>query len=266
MSTSEQRFSFEGASAATLRGLAERLRSGQLAVPLNTFSLLRDGGCHGALAADLKRLSEEGLSAGHLALLLETAAHAAEAELRQAAAVQLVWTGPEHDVSHSRDTAVVVDELFARATESVLVSSFVIQNGQQVFARLISRMAELPGLNVRLFLHIARGWNDTRTDNAILGEFAEDLGSQWPGPRRPAVYFDPRTLSSDASRRASWHAKCVLVDDTISFVTSANFTEWAHLRNVEAGVLVRNPHFTRQLRAQFDALVQAGLVRRLPGW
>jgi len=62
------------------------------------------------------------------------------------------------------------------------------------------------------------------------------------------------------------HAKCVLVDDEVSFVTSANFTEWAQQRNVEAGVLVRNPHFTRQLRAQFDSLVQGRLVGRLPGW
>jgi phosphatidylserine/phosphatidylglycerophosphate/cardiolipin synthase-like enzyme len=83
---------------------------------------------------------------------------------------------------------------------------------------------------------------------------------------RPTVYFDPRTMSANPSSRASWHAKCVLVDDRVSFVTSANFTEWAQLRNVEAGVLVRNAHFTRQLRAQFDALVQASLVRRLPGW
>ena len=63
----------------------------------------------------------------------------------------------------------------------------------------------------------------------------------------------------------SWHAKCVVVDDDVAFVTSANFTEWAQQRNVEAGVLVRNSHFARQLRAQFDGLVQAKAVRRVPG-
>jgi phosphatidylserine/phosphatidylglycerophosphate/cardiolipin synthase-like enzyme len=266
MPTSEPDLSLEGVSAATLRGLASRLRSGQLGAPLTSFGLAASGGCPAALAADLQRLSDEGLAPRHLALLLDTAARVLEVELRQAAAVQLVWTGPESTVSHSRDTAVVVDELFDQAVDSVLVSTFAIQQGQQVFARLASRMASVPTLKVRLFVHVARGRNDTRTDATILGEFADDLKAQWPGSLRPAVYFDPRTLSADSATRASWHAKCVLVDDRVSFVTSANFTEWAQSRNVEAGVLVRNTHFTGQLRAQFDALVQAGLVKRLPGW
>lgn len=266
MSMTDARLSLEGVSAATLRGIAARLRSGQLSSPLSSFSLSSSGGCPNELATDLQLLSNEGLSPRHLALLLDTAAEGVEAELRQASSIQLVWTGPELPVSHSRDTAVVVNELFGQATESVLISTFVIQHGQRVFASLASRMTMAPDLKVRLFVHVARGWNDTREDATVLRQFADELEQQWPGPVRPAVYFDPRTMSGDSSTRASWHAKCVLVDDRVSFVTSANFTEWAQLRNVEAGVLVRNPHFTRQLRAQFDALVQAGLVRRLPGW
>ena len=58
----------------------------------------------------------------------------------------------------------------------------------------------------------------------------------WPSRARPEVFYDPRTLSIDQNQRATWHAKCVLVDDELALVTSANFTEWAHQRNVEAGV------------------------------
>jgi phosphatidylserine/phosphatidylglycerophosphate/cardiolipin synthase-like enzyme len=262
----ELRLSFEGVSSVTLRTLAARLRGGQLAPPFNAFNLSGHGGCPASLAADLQRLAEDGLAPRHLALILDTAAQAVEVELKQASAVQLVWTGPEIAVSHSRDTAVVVDELFSQARESVLVSTFAIQQGRRVFAALASRMQVIPSLRVRLFVHVSRSWNDTREESTVLREFAEDLKEQWPGTTRPAVFYDPRTLSADAATRASWHAKCVLVDDEVSFVTSANFTEWAQQRNVEAGVLVRNPHFTRQLRAQFDAIVHAGLVRRLPGW
>ena len=42
--------------------------------------------------------------------------------------------------------------------------------------------------------------------------------------------------------------------------------EWAHQRNVEAGVLIRNAEFVRQLRQQFDSLIETKLVRRLPGF
>ena len=63
-----------------------------------------------------------------------------------------------------------------------------------------------------------------------------------------------------------WHAKCVIADDDLAFVTSANFTEWAQQRNVEAGVLIRDRHFAGQLRQQFDGLVQSRQVHRLPGF
>lgn len=200
------------------------------------------------------------------ALLLDTAAAGAEAKLTGESLAELVWTGPESVVSHSRDTAVVVRELFAAATRSVLVSTFTIQDGRHIFAPLAARLDECPDLKTSFFVHAGRVWRDTREDSEILREFADDLARQWPGRRRPEVFYNPRTLSVDEEVRASWHAKCVIVDDEISFVTSANFTEWAQQRNVEAGVLVRSAHFTRQLRAQFDMLVQSRAVIHLPGF
>jgi phosphatidylserine/phosphatidylglycerophosphate/cardiolipin synthase-like enzyme len=99
-----------------------------------------------------------------------------------------------------------------------------------------------------------------------LREFAVHFGEQWPWPKRPEVYYDPRTVTHDKADSATWHAKCVLVDEELAFVTSANFTEWAHQRNVEAGVLMKNRHFADQLRQQFEGLIQSKQVRRLPGF
>jgi phosphatidylserine/phosphatidylglycerophosphate/cardiolipin synthase-like enzyme len=73
------------------------------------------------------------------------------------------------------------------------------------------------------------------------------------------------SLAMDDTARATWHAKCVVIDDEVAFVTSANFTEWAQSRNVEAGVLLRNAHFARQLRQQFEGLVQSKAVLEVPG-
>lgn len=148
----------------------------------------------------------------------------------------------------------------------MLVSSYAVQQGSAVFGSLASRMDQIRGLQVRLFLHVGRDWKDTREDSELLREFAASLGPEWPGGRRPKVYYDARTLSMDRTMRAAWHAKCVLVDDETAFVISANFTEWAHRRNMEARVLVRSPHLARQLRLQFDSLVQSKQVRRLPGF
>jgi phosphatidylserine/phosphatidylglycerophosphate/cardiolipin synthase-like enzyme len=117
-----------------------------------------------------------------------------------------------------------------------------------------------------MFLHIGREWRDARDESELLREFGAELSAQWPGPRRPEVFYDPRTLSADAAVRAAWHAKCVIADDDHAFITSATFTEWAQQRHVEAGVLIRDRHFTGQLRQQFDGLVQSKQVRRLPGF
>ena len=114
-----------------------------------------------------------------------------------------------------------------------------MHQGSVIFKPLAARMVQVPDLNVRLFLHVGRDWKDTRDDSELLREFGARFAEQWPWPQRPEVYYDPRTFAADSAERATWHAKCVLVDDDLAFVTSANFTEWAQQRNVEAGVLLR---------------------------
>jgi len=43
-------------------------------------------------------------------------------------------------------------------------------------------------------------------------------------------------------------------------VTSANFTEAAQSRNIEAGVIFRQTNQVRRLRDYFDGLIQQGLL------
>lgn len=253
---------FAHESAGTLRRLADVLASGRLSAPLSAFSLKRAAPCSSEFAAEVLRLSEEGMSPPHLAMLLNAAAEAAEARAGQTSA-ELVWTGPELPGVSSRDTSVVVRELWAQAEHDVIVSTFVIQGIESVFLPLAERMSERPDLRVRLFLHIGRTPRDTSLDSELLREFTANFTKRWPTDRRPEVYYDPRGLSTDPATRATWHAKCVAVDDELAFVTSANFTEWAQDRNVEAGVLVRSRSFNAQLRQQFDSLVRAKLVARL---
>lgn len=255
---------FQGASAATLRSIATALRSGQLSTPVSRLGLSRvAAGCPEEVMAQLIQLSTEGLQGHHLALFVDHCAASSEAALSSAA--ELVWTGPESAVAASRDTAVVLEELFASATRSVVISTFVVHQGHRVFKALSERMRAVPSLQVQLFLHVGRSQRDTRYDSEILREFVEDFGRHWPWSPRPRVFYDPRSLSIDDATRATWHAKCVVIDDEVAFVTSANFTEWAQSRNVEAGVLIRNAHFARQLRQQFESLVQSRAVLEVPG-
>jgi phosphatidylserine/phosphatidylglycerophosphate/cardiolipin synthase-like enzyme len=256
---------FEGASAGTLRSLAAAFRNGRLGADASPFSISNAASCPTAVRDRILGFCREGMAPTHLALLLETSAELVETR-SAASTVELVWTGPETGPAHSRDTAVVLDQLFGHAERDVLISTFVVQQVATVFAPLAKRMEELPSLTARVFLHVGRGHGDTTAESELLREFGDRLASQWTSVRRPEVYYDPRGLQADGAVRATWHAKCVIVDGERSFVTSANFTEWAQQRNVEAGVLITSRSFAAQLRHQFDSLVAAKLVRRLPGW
>lgn len=257
--------SFDGASAAALRSLAQALRSGQLPSPISRLAVRRVAPAASDAVVDaLTKLAAEGLAAHHAAELLE--AHASLAEARMSSDAELVWTGPETTVARSRDTAVVLAELFSGATKSILISTFVIHRPDRVFRPLAERMAQAPDLHVRLFANVRRGLHDTRHESEILREFSSELKKSWPGELRPTLFYDPRSLSDHRENRATWHAKVVVIDEAIALVTSANFTEWAHERNVEAGVMVRNKLFAQQLCRQFDALVDSRAVLEVPGF
>jgi phosphatidylserine/phosphatidylglycerophosphate/cardiolipin synthase-like enzyme len=191
---------------------------------------------------------------------------AAERKLREKTSdrVELVWTGPEMPGSRSRETAVVARELFAKANRSVLVSSYAVFLGKEVFEPLAKRMEELPGLRVLLFLNVpAPGGTDLDPDAVARDYYREFLKKNWPAARQPELYYDPRSLAPKGDERGVIHAKCIVVDGHTALVTSANFTEAAHARNIEAGVVVHDAGFAESLEKQFTSLVAAGALVRV---
>lgn len=256
---------FEGLSGTDLRTLAAAFRVGRLGPGASRLAIKHMCPCPESVVAEVLRLLAEGIAPAHLALLLEGRAEVVDGGLVSDRHAELVWTGPEGQAAFSRDTSVVVRELFETAQRSVLVSTFVVRQGAKVFEALARRMDERSDLEVDLFLHVGRGLRDTRYESEILRECAAGFKKDWPGSRLPRVYYDPRALAANQADRATWHAKCVVVDGSVAFVTSANFTEWAQQRNVEAGVLVREPEFVKQLLRQFKGLVEGRLVALVPG-
>jgi phosphatidylserine/phosphatidylglycerophosphate/cardiolipin synthase-like enzyme len=87
------------------------------------------------------------------------------------------------------------------------------------------------------------------------------LDLHWPFPGRPPeIFYDPRTAV--ARSYVSLHAKCVVVDNDLSLVTSANFTDRGQTRNIEVGALIHDKGYATALERQWNALVEAGGVVR----
>ena len=213
----------------------------------------------------MQQLADDGLRPEHLAMILETIGKARAQRQAESDLVELVWTGPKAPGISNRETGPVVRELFTSATESVLVAGYAVYQGREVFRSLAENMAEKPTLKVALYLDVQRHPADTSADAEVLARFVSRFReNEWPGQRLPEVFYDPRSLSLDAEKRSSLHAKCVVVDKQVAFVSSANFTEAAQVRNIEAGVLIRSPRFAWRLAHHFEALAAAGVLRPIP--
>jgi len=120
---------------------------------------------------------------------------------------------------------------------------------------------------VRFYVNVPRKYRDDETSDAeVLRQFSDRFREEiWPGERLPEVYHDPRALEIGGAVRACLHAKCIVVDEERALISSANFTEAAQERNIEAGVLVADKQIARALVTQFRTLVERGMLRRVAG-
>ncbi|MGC2659226.1 MAG: hypothetical protein WA324_14795 [Bryobacteraceae bacterium] len=144
-------------AAAELRAVAMALRSGRVALPCSVLSLrkvLGQGVKHGT-AEWLNAIAIRGCTAEATASWLELFADSYEQRDATDQGVQVVSTAPVGDIAMHRDTAVVAQDLFRRATHSLLISSYGIFGGRQIFRSLAARMESNPELRVRLFMNIA---------------------------------------------------------------------------------------------------------------
>ena len=167
--------------------------------------------------------------------------------------VQLVVTGP--DDGANRMTPVVVRTLFRDAKQSVWVCGYRPFDAREIFADLAR-----PELKVRMLLDVG---GIKGVEKEIVAQFVSTFRERhWPEDRPlPEIWYDPKALSTDAGQRAVAHAKCVVADERWLFVSSANFTEAALSRNLEAGVLVDSPKLAKQMTSYIEGLIREGRIR-----
>jgi phosphatidylserine/phosphatidylglycerophosphate/cardiolipin synthase-like enzyme len=163
--------------------------------------------------------------------------------------------------SVSRDTAVALKELFASATERVLVAGFWFYNAADILEPLYRVMRDR-SVETLMFLHIEPALPKSNIDAHVAEQVRRFLRFSWPfGAPYPALYYDPDTVFPGAG--VILHAKCVVVDERRSLVTSANFTESAQTRNIEVGALIDDATFARNLVKQWRSAADAGFFRAL---
>ncbi len=256
-------------SRPALVGLAAALETGRLHSPYSMPTLANHvpkGLCREVMD-ELNRMSAMGVSPAHIAYTLNLLAAERAAVQQMHDRVELAWTGQEITGSLSRDTAVVVRELFNTAKRSVLISSYAIDRGEKaraLFEGLANRMDNYPSLRVRMFLNVQRPYGNDEPETVLLKRFTDIFRRDiWVGNRLPEVFYDPRALEKGTDTKACLHAKCVVVDEERLLITSANFTEAAHERNLEAGVLLADLAVAKAVCSQFENLIARSKLKQI---
>lgn len=238
------------------------LRTADVAPPYSRLAVRSAVGAQDAAAVweALRALDAAGLPPAAVAPAVEAAERALAAVDRP----ELVWSGPEVQGVHARDTRRVFEELVDGAQRSMWISAYTFYDGPKAFKRLAQRLDAASAVQVTLLLNVQRKAGDTSAPTEVVKRFSDRLWKhEWPGERRPAVFYDPRSLALDGAEGVL-HAKALVVDDATAFVTSANLTEAAFDRNLELGVLSRDRLLAASLARHFRALVDHAHLLPLP--
>lgn len=245
-------------SLGDLEALRNHVASGRIACPVGRTGLQAQDLGH--LDAHLSMLA--GLDREGTLIVLDTVL--SERRLRPVPLLELVWTGPEARFAEARDTRVVVRHLFEEANESVLLGGYSFIGGADIFEPLHAAMRDR-GVDVTIVINIeGQARTEAEADDFASEAIERFYAKTWPfGDPKPTVYYDPRTVLP--RNRVSLHAKCVVVDTRHTLVTSANFTDRGHTRNIEAGVLIEDTVFAKRFAGQWRGLIDVGLAKRYGG-
>lgn len=153
-----------------------------------------------------------------------------------------VWSGPTFDGDSDHTTAAVA-HLIDEATEDVFASTFSATLGSPFVEALWRAIAR--GVSVTILVEAARMKDTAAALKAALA------GATF------LAYVAP------TGEYGIQHSKVVIVDSSIALMTSANFSDAAAHRNLEAGVLIRDPEFASKVRQRFTSLWADGALIKL---
>ena len=208
-------------------------------------------GLHGTSASFLKKVLAEWnrvdtLEPGEMAAALRSAAAVASiAASRQS--FELAWSGPDTGLVPLRRTEQVLIDIIDGATDRFFMVSFVAFAVPSVTRALKAAISR--GVRVEVLLESALAKGGTlKVDSValIMKVVPEAVVYIWK-PEGRTIYGKGHT--------GSVHAKCVVADGRVAFVTSANLTEAAMEGNMEMGILVRGGDLPQQLERHLRALV-----------
>ena len=170
--------------------------------------------------------------------------------------IELLWSGPS-PVAHipARRIDQVLYDLIANAKREILLITFAAAKIERLVSELLK--AKQRGVYIRLILEFEQSSEGQLSYDALKAFppsfIAESEVFYWPVEKRDR---------NQAGRPGKLHAKLAIVDDTV-LISSANLTDDAFNRNLEVGVMVKNPEFLMSTKSYIESLISNGTLNRL---
>lgn len=174
------------------------------------------------------------VGAANLAAMLRGFSAAAKANGTD---LRAVWSGPTFSGDGDHTTAAIA-HLIDEATEDVFASTYSASSNSAYVQSLWRAVAR--GVKTTVLV-------DTKLND---GKTAAWMQEKLHGAR--FLGFKPGPLGGVQ------HSKVVVVDSSTAFITSANLSEAALEKNLEAGVIIRDPDFASTVRQRYASLLNEG--------
>jgi phosphatidylserine/phosphatidylglycerophosphate/cardiolipin synthase-like enzyme len=169
--------------------------------------------------------------------------------------IDIIWTGPANGRFPVRRTDQVLYDLISAAQKRIVLVTFAAHRIKHLCAHLATAVNR--GVKLTLIVESEDESGGQLSVDAIKAFRELPLGKttilNWP--------FESREKNL-SGRPGKLHAKCAIVDDT-AIVGSANLTDDAFNRNMELGVLIKDPSLVQTLDSHFDELFKKGVLKIL---
>lgn len=162
-----------------------------------------------------------------------------------------VWTTPGHLAGSGQLTSSIHHYVTA-ARESVVCSTFNFQRSSALWTALAAAAAR-PEVAVRIYMDRSAADENPAGWKPTTSQVAEAMKS--------AAVFRTTTWSSQPVTN---HAKFIAIDHQFLVVMSANFSKSAEHRNVELGLVIKDPLVTQAVERQMSEL-ESSVYERVRG-
>ena len=195
----------------------------------------------------LKRLTtnwgkEASITGSELAAMIRASSFIHD-KVRNEQVTELVWTGPSSELVATRKTEQVLLQVIDGARNRLFLTSFVAYKFSKIGSALNDALSR--GISVSILLE--------RSENEGGGVSIDGIAAMKKVLPDASVYAWDNKLEEFQGGKV--HAKVVVADESICFISSANLTEHAMERNIEAGVLIQGGPLPQKLHRHLEALV-----------